>query len=61
MSRIHRLVKPAVMVIAGISAIATLSGSVPATAHARAAGAQAHARIHGGPAVAHARAIVTLA
>jgi len=49
------------MVIAGVSAIATLSGSVPATAHARAAGAQAHARIHGGPAVAHARAIVTLA
>lgn len=51
---VRRWAKPALMVIAAILAAATLSGSVPATAHARAsAGAQAHARA--AAPVAHAR------
>lgn len=57
---VRRWAKPALMVIAGILAAATLSGSVPATAHARAAaGAQAHARA--AAPVAHARSATRLA
>jgi hypothetical protein len=52
---VRRWLRPALVVIAGILAAATLSGSVPATAHARAgAGIQAHARADSAP-MAHAR------
>jgi hypothetical protein len=57
---VRRWAKPALIVIAAIAAAATLSGSVPATAHARATtGAQAHARA--AAPVAHARSVTTLA
>lgn len=61
MNRIRRQIKPALMVIAGLCAVATVTGTVPATAGADTSGSvQAHARIHTGAAEAHARALYNL-
>jgi hypothetical protein len=53
MSRIRRRIRPALMLIAGVCALATLSGAVPASA-------QAHARAATDAAEAHARAVYDL-
>jgi hypothetical protein len=56
MTRIRQRITPALMVLAGLCAVAAVSGSVPATVgiHASGAAAQAHARA--AAPLAHARA-----
>jgi hypothetical protein len=55
MSRIRQRITPALIVLAGLCAVATVSGAVPATAgiHASGAAAQAHAYAASEP-LAHA-------
>jgi hypothetical protein len=61
MSRIRQRITPALMALAGLCAVATVSASVPATVgiHAPGAAAQAHARAASAP-LAHARANLQL-
>jgi hypothetical protein len=62
MTRLRQRITPAMMVLAGLCAVAAVSTSVPATAATHAAGgaAQAHARAAIDAPMAHARASLEL-
>jgi hypothetical protein len=54
MSRIRHRITPALMVLAGLCAVATVSVSVPATAGTHATGAAAQAHAYASAPLAHA-------